>query len=167
MSNYSPSWIDRNVWQIISATIRRYPQMYVELVDGEDEIINGHVPKEVNVSAGFISDPTASIAIKLATAHRIELNRKCEAINYCLTELPPEHYRVVCLRFWGVEDTGEAFRAARAGTALCGYKFESMRTVNTVTEEAGYSLRNAKRSYINLFTGWDKPWGISERQPEL
>lgn len=119
--------------------------MYVELTDGEDEIINGHHPPEVHVSTGSVPDPTAMIAIRLATARRIEWNRKCEAINYCLAELKPEHYRVVCLRFWGVADTGEAFRAARSGTALCGYKFESMRTGTTVTEEAGYSLRNAKK----------------------
>lgn len=145
VSNYAPSWIDRNVWQIVTATIRLYPRMYVELCEGEAEIIDGRRPCEVKVTGGTLPDPTARIALKLADARRIELNRKCEAVSYCLSELMREHYLVVCLRFWGTGDTEEAFRAVKNGAALRGYRFDSIKSPLTVTEKGGYSLRNSKK----------------------
>ena len=140
MSNYSPTWIDRNIWLIINSTIRLYPLMYVQLVDGEDEIMNSHIKPESNISSGYVSDPTASIAIRLVdNRHLKELNRKCEAINYCLSQLSPDHHKVVCLRFWGTESTDEAYKLARSGIALCGFRYEDMKRA------AGYSDRQAKR----------------------
>jgi len=145
MSNYTPQFIDTETWQIINATIRKYPRMYVELVDGEDDILNGQGFKETNVMAGYISDPTAQKGIKLASLQRREANRKCEAVNWCLSKLRPEHRRVVCLRFWGVESTEVAFELVRDNQPLRGMRYESIRTPETVGTVAGYSIRGAKK----------------------
>ena len=113
--------------------------MYVELVDGEDEIMNSHVKTEGSRTMGHVSDPTAAIGIRLATTYRRELNRKCEAMNYCLSLLRPEYLKVVCLKFWGTENTAEAFESAREEIELRGYKYEDMKKL------VGYGDRQAKR----------------------
>ena len=145
MSDYTPKYIDPESWRIINSIIRKYPRMYVELVEETNNIMFSRVAKETSVIAGHVSDPTSSKAIRLSSIRRGEATRKCEAINFCLSMLRTDHYRVVCLRFWGVENTGLAFTAVKENIPVRGMKYESILTPKTLGEQGRYSIRQSKR----------------------
>lgn len=146
MSQRTPKYIDPDAWRIINATIRRYPRMYAELVEGEIDVIFGR--REVGPGAknsSQISDPTAAKAMVLSSRRRSEMHRKCEAVSACLLPMKPEYRRVVCLRYWGVENMQTALAIAREGEELHGMRFESIRTPETASRKGGYSQTQARR----------------------
>jgi len=145
MSEYIPKDTGTYTRRAINSAIYRYPAMYVELVDGENDIINGTPEKEVCVKTGTTSDSTAQKAIQLASRKRVELLRKCEAIGCCLAMLTPQYYQVVCLRFWGTKNTEEAIALVRKQQPLRGLPYESAWSPNTVPDKVGYCETQAKR----------------------
>lgn len=146
MSNYTPKYIDRDAWQCITATIRRYPKLIVELYDGEQDIIYGGSAKEnTGGHGGYISDPTASKGIRLASTTRNEFERKVKAVAACRMKLSDEHSRVICLRFWGTEEIKTAVESARQGIEPMGMRYESIKSPSTMDNKSGYCSRQAKR----------------------
>ena len=144
MSEYEPKEREVYARRAINSAIYRYPEMYVELVDGANDVIYGTPAREVSVICGT-SDPTASKAIQLSNKKRIEYGRKCEAINYCLSLLVEQYRQVVCLRFWGTRTTEEAFKIIRDNEKLRGLPYESCWSINTLPRQAGYEIAQVKR----------------------
>jgi len=150
MSEYMPKDNATYTRRAINAAIYLYPEMYVELVDGEGDILNGTPIREVSVKSG-ISNPTEQKAIQLAGKRREELRRKCEAINYCLSLLPPKYYEMVCLRFWGVRTTEDAIKTIRKKSHLRGMNYESTYrlTVGDKVDKSAAWVKCIVRDFIN------------------
>jgi len=147
MSSYTPRWVDREAWLIVSATLRRYPREAAELALGEEMILSRSSPRTVRRPRGgsAFSDPTGDRAAALSSGRRAQMERRVKAVGGCLARLDPDHLKVVCLRLWGVPSPQEAVTRAGMGRELGGLKYESVQTADVMAERAGYSVQHAKR----------------------
>jgi hypothetical protein len=153
VSEYIPRYIDKDAWKAINIVIRSYPKMYVELAEQERDILYGTPQKQEGGRSGYVGNPTEAKAMKLSSARREKLQRECDAVTKCLEMLVPEHYRMVCLRFWGVENTEKAFYRAKHHIKLRGMKYQTNWYEETAPDKAGYSVSTAKgivRGFIAL-----------------
>lgn len=131
----------------VKALIREYPRIRVELLAREKDVIFGRGDREPFLCSGsWAARPTEVKMALLDADERIRhLRRLCTVVLSNLNLLQPEYRRVICLRFWGLEDEEQAVVQACAGKALFGLRYGSTRGLRSVEELAGYSERQARR----------------------
>lgn len=144
MSEYLYRGIDPDARRAIKAAISRYPRLCADLARQAEDILHATPQVDVHVSSAP-GDPTACRAMQLSSRYRMEAERKCAAVKKCLDLLTPEHYHVVCLRFWGTSTAEDAIKKAKRGHPLVGMLNESIYPKITVPQKAYTCDRQVRR----------------------
>lgn len=92
--------IPRDSWAIIERVIRRYPETKEEYAHTIQELIGGTGRKDGQPGGGGVGNPTESAAIQLHTPRMERMRREIEAVEMVYSSLPPEHQKVIRIRFW-------------------------------------------------------------------
>lgn len=93
--------VQKDSWAIIERVIRRYPESKMEYDATVESSMNNSSGKNNTQPRGnAVGNPTESIALKLHTPRMERLFREIEAVEAVYNELPPEHQKVIRMRFW-------------------------------------------------------------------